>query len=80
MSKCHVCNSEEFHTELVSEIFRIEEKFYLVEQIPAIVCDRCGEETFSRETTECVRTMLHGEAEPTASISVDVFAYQAKAS
>lgn len=76
MFKCHVCSSEESHTELVSEIFQIEGKFYLVEKIPAIQCSRCGEEIFSRETTERIRVMLHGEAKPVKSISVDVFSYQ----
>jgi HTH-type transcriptional regulator/antitoxin MqsA len=76
MFKCHVCHSEESQTELVSEIFEIDEKFYLVEQIPAIVCSRCGEETFSRETTEQIRVMLHSKAQPIKSISVDVFSFQ----
>jgi HTH-type transcriptional regulator/antitoxin MqsA len=75
MFKCHVCHSEVSHTELVNEIFQIDGKFYLVEQIPATVCSRCGEETFSRETTERIRVMLHGEVEPVTSISVDVFSY-----
>ena len=76
MFKCLVCGSEESHQELVNEIFQINGSFYLVEQIPATVCDRCDEETFSRETTERIRVMLHSEAKPVKSISVDVFAYQ----
>lgn len=75
MFKCHVCNSEDSHTEYVNEIFKIDGKFYLVENIPAMVCSRCGEEVFSRETTEQIRVMLHGEADPIKSISVDVFTY-----
>lgn len=74
--KCHVCGSEESHQELVNEIFQIDENFYLVEEIPATLCSHCGEEVFSRETTERIRVMLHGEAQPIKSISVDVFAYQ----
>lgn len=76
MFKCHVCGSEEYHSELISEIFQIEGKFYLVEQIPVNVCSRCGEESFNRETTERIRVMLQGEAQPIKSISVPVFAYQ----
>ena len=76
MFKCHVCSSEESHIKLVSEIFQIDGKFYLVENIPATVCSRCGEEIFDRETTEQIRVMLHGEARPIRSISVDVFSYQ----
>ncbi|CAC5341525.1 MULTISPECIES: YgiT-type zinc finger protein [Planktothrix] len=76
MSQCHVCGATEFHTEQVSEIFQINGKFYLVEKIPAQVCSRCGEVTFSRETTENIRKMLHGELQPIKSINLDVFAYQ----
>jgi HTH-type transcriptional regulator / antitoxin MqsA len=76
MFKCHVCQSEDSHTALVNEIFRIEGKFYLVENIPAIVCSRCGEEIFDRDTTERIRAMLHGSAKPMKSIAVDVFSYQ----
>lgn len=78
MFKCHICGSEESHPELISEIFEIDGKFYLVEQIPVNVCSRCGEETFNRETTERIRAMLQGEAKPIKSISVEVFAYQPK--
>jgi HTH-type transcriptional regulator / antitoxin MqsA len=76
MFKCHVCSSEESHQELVNEIFQIDGKFYLVEKVPATVCSHCGEEVFSRETTEKIRLMLHGDTKPIKSISVEVFAYQ----
>ena len=76
MVKCHVCGSEKFYEELVTEIFQIDGKFYLVEDIPATVCSHCGEESFSRETTEKIRVMLHGEVQPIKSISMDVLAYQ----
>ncbi|MGD1861043.1 MAG: YgiT-type zinc finger protein [Leptolyngbyaceae cyanobacterium] len=75
MYKCHVCHSEDSHIEVVNEIFNINGKFYLVENIPTSVCSRCGEEAFSRETTERIRAMLQGAAEPAKSISVDVFSY-----
>ncbi len=75
MFKCHVCGSQEYHIEYVSEVFNIQGKFQLVENIPAKVCSRCGEEVFSRETTEGIRVMLHGEDKPVRSISLDVFSY-----
>ncbi|MGP1387683.1 MAG: YgiT-type zinc finger protein [Thainema sp.] len=80
MFKCNVCGSVESKTEYVTEVFHIDDKFYLVENIPATVCANCGEEVFSRETTENIREMLHGETQPNRSISVDVFAYQQNAS
>jgi HTH-type transcriptional regulator / antitoxin MqsA len=75
MFKCHVCGSEDYQTEHISEVFNIQGEFHLVENIPAMVCSRCGEEVFSRETTEHVRVMLHKENKPVRSISVGVFSY-----
>lgn len=75
MFKCHVCGSGESRAEVVSEVFNIQGKFYLVENIPAMVCDRCGEEVFSRETTEQIRVMLHGQEQPIKSIPLEVFSY-----
>lgn len=80
MFQCHVCGSKESSKTYVTEVFRIGDKFYLVENIPATVCTNCGEEVFSREATENIRAMLYGEGEPNRSIAVDVFAYQSKAS
>ncbi len=59
----------------VNEVFDIDGERILVENIPARVCQRCGEETFSRETTERIRRMVHGEPKPVRSISMDVFHY-----
>ena len=58
MNRCHACGATEFRTETVNEIFLIEGKTVRVENIPARICTRCGEPTFSRETTEKIRQML----------------------
>ncbi len=75
MFRCCVCGSTEAHDELVDEVFQIDGKLVLVEHIPARVCSRCGEATFSRETTEKIRRMVHGEAEPVKAVQMDVFAF-----
>jgi YgiT-type zinc finger domain-containing protein len=75
MFRCHVCGGTESHEAFVDEVFQIEGRPVLVEQIPARVCSRCGEATFSRETTERIRRMVHGEAHPVKSVAMDVFAY-----
>ena len=75
MFRCHVCGSGESHSEVVSEVFNIQGKFYLVENIPATVCSRCGEEVFSRETTDRIRVMLHRQEQPIKSIPLEVFSY-----
>ena len=72
---CHVCYSRESRQKLTAEIFHIDGKYALVDRIPATVCIRCGEETFSRETTERVRLLVHGQARPVKSIALDVFEF-----
>jgi len=47
----------------------------LVDGIPAKVCMRCGEQTFSRETTECVRRMAQGQTAPARSVPLGVFEF-----
>ncbi len=73
MFECHVCGNKTARQEFVSEVFEIDGRRALVEHIPAEVCERCGEATFSRETAERVRRMVHGEARPTATLPLDVF-------
>jgi len=73
MFTCAVCHSQESREDLVEEIFQIEGKYVLVDRIPATVCARCGEESFSRETTEKVRLLVHGDAKPTKSLALQVF-------
>ena len=76
MFQCYVCDSTHAHEEQVNEVFQINGKPVLVENIPAKVCDRCGEPTFSRETTEKIRQLLHEHPQPLRSIQVEVFAFQ----
>jgi HTH-type transcriptional regulator/antitoxin MqsA len=75
MFRCQVCGATEARSELVSEVFLIDGLPVLVEGIPAIVCARCGDATFSRETVERIRRMVHGETRPVRSVRADVLAY-----
>ena len=75
MDNCSVCGSRELRKELVNEVFMIAGKPVLVENIPAKVCVRCGEIIFSREITEKIRSMVHGEARPIRTLPMDVFTY-----
>ena len=74
MFKCHVCGHNAAKSELVSEVFNFDGRRVLVERIPALVCEHCGEPTFSRETTEHIRRLVHGAGQPVKTVSMDVFA------
>ena len=73
MFKCHVCGGSAAKNEFVSEVFTIDGRRVLVEHIPAQVCERCGEATFSRETTERVRRLVH-DTPPAKTVPLEVFA------
>ena len=75
MFRCHICGSAENNVEHVSEVFRVDGRQVLVEQIPATVCRQCGDVSFSRETAERIRRMVHGEGHPSRTVEMDVFAF-----
>ena len=73
MAGCSICHSDESREEAVDEVFDVDGRYVLVNGIPAKVCARCGEQTFSREAVEKVRLMVRVEAKPSESVSMDVF-------
>ena len=75
MCLCSVCLADESREELVEEVFRTNGKYVLVRDIPAKVCVRCGEETFSAKTAESIRVMVNKRADPETSIAMDVFTF-----
>jgi len=75
MFKCHLCGATQAQEDFTDEVFLIEGKRVLVEHIPVTRCARCGEITVSRETTERVRRLLHGEAQPIKTVPLEVFAF-----
>ena len=75
MTKCPVCLAEESYEELVDEVFQIDGRYVLVSGAPATVCSLCGEQAFSRETVEKVRSMIHGEAESDEVVAMQVFRF-----
>ena len=73
MFQCHVCGCTHAQAEFVSEVFTVGTRRVLVEHIPAQVCERCGETTFSRETTESIRQLVHSSQKPVKTVPLDVF-------
>ena len=73
MAGCSICHSDGSREEAVDEVFHVDGRYVLVNGIPATICARCGEQTFSRETVEKVRLMVRVEAKPSESVSMDVF-------
>ena len=73
MFVCAVCKGEESRVEVVEEVFKVCGRYVLVGGVPSTVCQRCGERSFSRETTEKVRQLVHGEAKAAKSVPMQVY-------
>ena len=75
MFHCSVCGSGECRDEAVDKVFNVDGEYALVGGVPAVVCQRCGERSFSRETTEKVRLLVHGQTETSKSIPMRVYEF-----
>ncbi|MBI3358114.1 MAG: type II toxin-antitoxin system MqsA family antitoxin [Nitrospirae bacterium] len=73
MFRCHVCGHCATKPEFMNELFTVEGQCVMVEHIPSQVCERCGEATFSRETTERIRKLVHGGGQPLKTVPLNVF-------
>ena len=74
MYECAVCGYKQGRTDLIDEVFKVDNEYVLVEGIPAEVCVRCGEQSFSLETAEHVRRAVAGGMQPLRSVEMRVFA------
>ena len=75
MFQCHICGSKESRQDTVTQIFFINGKPVIVENVPGTVCARCGESVFQIDTVEKIRKMIHGKAEPVKTVMTDVFEF-----
>ncbi|MBM4024922.1 MAG: YgiT-type zinc finger protein [Planctomycetes bacterium] len=50
-------------------------KFYIVEHVPARVCQETGEQFFAPETVERIQALLKGQAKPSRIVETPVYEY-----
>jgi len=50
-------------------------KFYIVEHVPARVCQETGEQYFAPETVEQIQSLIKGNKKPSRIIETPVFDY-----
>lgn len=75
MFSCNKCDGADTGMEFVSEVFEIDGRRVLVENIPVQICVQCGEMSFNRETAEKVRRMIHGEAEAVGVVELELYEF-----
>jgi YgiT-type zinc finger domain-containing protein len=59
----------------VTYILDLGGKFYIIEHVPARVCRETGEQFFSPETVEKIRSLIKGGKKPTRVIETPVYEY-----
>ena len=72
--KCVFCGGK---AELLNVTFSYEEddKYILVENVPAEVCSHCGERTYSPEVTDELLRFAKDEFHPVRVVEVPVFSF-----
>ena len=75
MFKCPVCGCADSRKERVKDVFQVNGRYVLVNDVPAIVCQRCGEESVSSETAERVRLLVNGDCQPKRTVEMEVFEF-----
>lgn len=50
-------------------------KFYIIEHVPARVCEETGEQFFSPETVEHIQALIKGGKRPDRVVETPVFEY-----
>ena len=75
MFTCVVCGATESQSALVEEVFKVDGRYVRVDGVPATVCCRCGERSFTRQTTEKVRQLVHGQAISAKSVPMQVYEF-----
>ena len=75
MFNCSTCGAGEWRDEAVDEVFNVDGEYVLVASVPSTVCHKCGERSFSRETTEKVRRLVHEQGKSARSVALHVYEY-----
>ena len=70
--KCVFCGGETKPT-LVTFSYEEENRYFLVEHVPAEVCERCGEKTYSSEVTDELLKFAKDKFKPVKKFEVPVF-------
>lgn len=75
MGACEVCGNTAFHDDHAEEISHIHRDYVMIEHVPALICDRRGEASFSRETVERVRLAVREGRGIGRCVTMDILAY-----
>jgi YgiT-type zinc finger domain-containing protein len=72
--KCVICKEGDLQSRIVSVNFERDGAWLVVQNVPALVCDGCGERYFDDEITRQLLAMVKNTLKP--GVSLDIRQYQ----
>ena len=73
--KCDICGGL-MNEEETTYTLQIEDKFVVIENVPAKVCHQCGEKLFSPEVVEHLQMTIWNDEKPEKTIKTPIFNYK----
>jgi YgiT-type zinc finger domain-containing protein len=61
----------------VTFAYEEDDKYLIIEHVPAEVCTQCGEKTYSPEVTDAILRFARKKAKPSRKIEVPVYDFAA---
>lgn len=71
MDECHFCKGK-LEERLITRLQEYQGSWYIIENLPALVCTQCGETYFTPQAHDKVVDLITGGAEPVRMESVAV--------
>ena len=75
--KCEVCGIGERHEKQIGYSLLLDDKFVVVEHVPASVCDRCGEPSFTPDVVDRLQQTLWRAHAPVKTLETPVYEFVA---
>ena len=66
---------ETYSEQYVTYTLEVDGKFYIVEHVPASVCQETGEQYFTPETVEKMQNIIWGQSKPVKVIETPVYEF-----
>lgn len=76
-SLCLVCGSTDFREGMTTQTFHTGDRIFVVENVPALLCERCGEPQLEAGVADRIRRLVHEPHEATRMIPAEVLEYKA---
>jgi len=72
MNRCYFCGGEMVE-ELTTFVYEENDQVWIIRNVPASVCQQCGEKEYSQEVTHQILTFLQHPPRPTEIVHVPAY-------